>query len=88
MPVSVPAHADGYLARSRLLFGELFWANRNDLLLTTDQLLGILLLGFLSFPAMFFFCALYLQKIFGYSSLITALCLLPAAVSGVVVNVS
>ena len=52
------------------------------------QLLAILLLGFLSFAALFFFCALYLQELFGYSALITAVCLLPTAVSGVIVNVS
>ncbi|KAK8127207.1 hypothetical protein PG984_008315 [Apiospora sp. TS-2023a] len=50
-------------------------------------LLAILLLGFLSFPALFFFGALYLQEVFGYSPLIAAVCLIPAAVSGVVVNV-
>ncbi|KAK8050899.1 hypothetical protein PG993_002284 [Apiospora rasikravindrae] len=50
-------------------------------------LLAILLLGFLSFPALFFFSALYLQEIFGYSALMTAVCLMPVAVSGVVVNV-
>ncbi|KAK8011677.1 hypothetical protein PG990_010642 [Apiospora arundinis] len=50
-------------------------------------LLGILLLGFLSFPALFFFSALYLQDIFGFSPLITSVCLIPAAVSGVIVNV-
>ncbi|GAB1316445.1 hypothetical protein MFIFM68171_06655 [Madurella fahalii] len=49
-------------------------------------LLGILLLGFSSFPALFFFAALYLQELFGYSALITAVCMLPTAVSGVVVN--
>ena len=52
------------------------------------QLICILLLGFLSFPALFFFGALYLQDLFGYSTLITAVCLLPTAVAGVVVNVS
>jgi hypothetical protein len=52
------------------------------------QLLTILLLGFLSFAALFFFSALYLQELFGYSALMTAVCLLPTAVSGVVVNVS
>ncbi|RYP39042.1 hypothetical protein DL767_002369 [Monosporascus sp. MG133] len=50
-------------------------------------LLAILLLGFLSFPALFFFGALYLQELFGYSALITAVCLLPVAISGVIVNV-
>ncbi|KAK3386464.1 aminotriazole resistance protein [Podospora didyma] len=49
-------------------------------------LLGILLLGFGSFPSLFFFAALYLQEIFQYSALITAVCLIPTAVSGVVVN--
>ncbi|KAK8029250.1 hypothetical protein PG991_006306 [Apiospora marii] len=49
-------------------------------------LLAILLLGFLSFPALFFFGALYLQEVFGYSPLVAAVCLIPAAVSGVVVN--
>ncbi|KAJ4308165.1 hypothetical protein N0V94_009469 [Neodidymelliopsis sp. IMI 364377] len=58
------------------------WRDRDFCLL-----LGILLLGFGSFTAMFFFCCLYLQDLFGYSSLITAVCLLPAAVSGVVVNI-
>ncbi|KAK7928328.1 aminotriazole resistance protein [Apiospora marii] len=50
-------------------------------------LLAILLLGFLSFPALFFFGALYLQEVFGYSPLVAAVCLIPAAVSGVVVNI-
>ncbi|OAQ61202.1 aminotriazole resistance protein [Pochonia chlamydosporia 170] len=50
-------------------------------------LLVILLLGYLSFPALFFFAALYLQELFHYSALITAVCLLPAAVSGVIVNI-
>ncbi|RYP09584.1 hypothetical protein DL765_008394 [Monosporascus sp. GIB2] len=50
-------------------------------------LLAILLLGFLSFPALFFFGALYLQELFGYSALITAMCLLPVAISGVIVNI-
>ncbi|KAK3312983.1 putative aminotriazole resistance protein [Apodospora peruviana] len=50
-------------------------------------LIGILLLGFVSFPALFFFSALYLQDLFGYSALIAAVCLLPSAVAGVVVNI-
>ncbi|KAM7213190.1 Major Facilitator Superfamily domain containing protein [Rhypophila decipiens] len=50
-------------------------------------LIGILILGFVSFPALFFFSALYLQDLFGYSALITAVCLLPSAVAGVVVNI-
>ncbi|POR31082.1 Aminotriazole resistance [Tolypocladium paradoxum] len=50
-------------------------------------LLTILLLGYLSFPALFFFAALYLQELFRYSALVTAVCLLPAAVSGVIVNI-
>ncbi|PVI02979.1 major facilitator superfamily MFS-1, partial [Periconia macrospinosa] len=49
-------------------------------------LLVILLCGYISFPALFFFAALYLQELFHYSALITAVCLLPAAISGVVVN--
>ena len=52
------------------------------------QLLTILLLGFFSFAALFFFSALYLQKLFGYSALMTAVCLIPTAISGIVVNVS
>ncbi|KAM7183105.1 aminotriazole resistance protein [Rhypophila sp. PSN 637] len=50
-------------------------------------LIGILLFGFVSFPALFFFSALYLQDLFGYSALITAVCLLPSVVAGVVVNI-
>ncbi|CAI6332994.1 unnamed protein product [Periconia digitata] len=50
-------------------------------------LLVILLCAFISFPALFFFAALYLQELFHYSALITAVCLLPAAVSGVLVNI-
>ncbi|KAK3935976.1 aminotriazole resistance [Diplogelasinospora grovesii] len=57
------------------------WRDREFSLLLT-----ILLFGFLSFPALFFFSALYLQQLFGYSALMTAVCLLPTAVSGVIVN--
>jgi hypothetical protein len=48
----------------------------------------VLVPGFLVFPPMIFFIALYLQELFGYSALQTAVHMLPMAVSGIVVNVS
>ncbi|KAM0800480.1 major facilitator superfamily domain-containing protein [Usnea florida] len=50
------------------------WRDREFSLLLT-----ILSLGFFSFAALFFFSALYLQELFGYSALITAVCLIPSA---------
>lgn len=52
------------------------------------QLMAILLLGFLAFPPMTFFVALYFQKLLRFSSLMTALHMLPMAVSGITMNVS
>jgi hypothetical protein len=44
--------------------------------------------GFLVFPPMTFFIALYLQELFQCSALQTAVHMLPMAVSGITVNVS
>ncbi|QSZ30035.1 hypothetical protein DSL72_004553 [Monilinia vaccinii-corymbosi] len=51
-----------------------------------NLLLIILLLAFLSFPALYFFTSLFLQHLFGYSALRTAVCLLPSAFTGLLVN--
>jgi hypothetical protein len=48
----------------------------------------VLVPGFLVFPPMIFFIALYLQELFRYSALQTAVHMLPMAVSGIIVNVS
>ncbi|KAF2475997.1 putative transporter [Lindgomyces ingoldianus] len=50
-------------------------------------LIAILLLGFLAFPPMTFFVALYLQELCRYSALMTAVHMLPMAISGIIVNV-
>ncbi|GAO15900.1 hypothetical protein UVI_02051210 [Ustilaginoidea virens] len=79
-----------------MMAGFIWWENRfayplMPLKIWRDRefslLLAILLLGYLSFPALFFFAALYLQELFKYSALITAVCLIPSAVSGVIVNI-
>jgi hypothetical protein len=48
----------------------------------------VLVPGFLVFPPMIFFIALYLQELFRYSALQTAVHMLPMAVSGIIINVS
>ncbi|KAF2843677.1 MFS general substrate transporter [Patellaria atrata CBS 101060] len=50
-------------------------------------LMMILLLGFVAFPPMTFFVALYLQKLSGYSALSTPMHMLPMAVSGIIMNI-
>lgn len=50
-------------------------------------LIAILLFGFLAFPPMTFFVALYLQELSRYSALMTAVHMLPMAISGIIVNV-
>ncbi|KAF2755648.1 aminotriazole resistance protein [Pseudovirgaria hyperparasitica] len=50
-------------------------------------LMGILLLGFLAFPPMDFWLALYMQRVEGYSALQTAVHFLPMAISGTLVNI-
>lgn len=52
-----------------------------------EQLMIIILLGFLAFPAMSFFIALYFQNLLHDSALMTAVHMLPMAVSGIIVNV-
>ncbi|RYO60401.1 hypothetical protein AA0116_g5770 [Alternaria tenuissima] len=47
----------------------------------------VLVPGFLVFPPMTFFIALYLQELFHYSALLTAVHMLPMAVSGIIINV-
>jgi hypothetical protein len=51
------------------------------------QIMAVLVPGFLVFPPMTFFIALYLQELFRYSALQTAVHMLPMAVSGIIVNV-
>ena len=47
----------------------------------------VLLLGFLAFPIMTFWIALYLQEIRHYSALLVAVHLLPMAIGGILVNI-
>lgn len=49
--------------------------------------IGILMLGFASFTPASFFIALYFQKVWNMSALMTAVHLLPMAVSGIIVNI-
>lgn len=49
--------------------------------------MAVLLLGFLAFPVALFFMSLYFQNVWHFSSLETAVHLLPLAISGVIVNV-
>lgn len=48
----------------------------------------ILLLGFLAFPIMAFWVALFMQKVKGWSALMVAVHMLPMAIGGIIVNVS
>lgn len=58
------------------------WNDRNFALLNI-----ILLLGFLAFPIALFWLALFLQRVWHLSPLSVAVHLLPAAVSGILVNI-
>ncbi|KAL0262744.1 hypothetical protein SLS55_001716 [Diplodia seriata] len=49
--------------------------------------ISVLLLGFLAFPIMAFWIALYMQKVRHYSALLVAVHMLPMAIGGIVVNV-
>ncbi|PYH40862.1 putative transporter [Aspergillus saccharolyticus JOP 1030-1] len=57
------------------------WRDRDFSLVIT-----ILLLGFLAFPIMSFWIALFMQKIKGYSPLLVAVHMLPMAIGGILVN--
>ncbi|ORY65356.1 major facilitator superfamily-domain-containing protein [Pseudomassariella vexata] len=50
-------------------------------------LMAILVLGFLAFPPMTLFVALYLQELSKYSALMTAIHMLPMVISGIIVNI-
>lgn len=58
------------------------WRDRNFSLLV-----AILVLGFLSFPVALFWAALFFQRVWNFSPLETAVHLLPAAISGIAINV-
>jgi hypothetical protein len=47
-----------------------------------------MLLGFLAFPILSFWIALYLQRVEGFSALNTAVHLLPMAIVGIIANVT
>lgn len=49
--------------------------------------IAILLMGFLAFPIMTFWIALYMQQIRHYSALLVAVHLLPMAIGGIIVNI-
>ncbi|KAI9709127.1 MAG: hypothetical protein M1820_003573 [Bogoriella megaspora] len=49
--------------------------------------IAILLLGFMSFPIAAFFAALFMQRVWHFSALETAVHLLPMAITGILVNV-
>ncbi|KAF9876104.1 aminotriazole resistance [Colletotrichum karsti] len=50
-------------------------------------LIAIVFLGSMAFPPMTFFVALYLQELSGFSALMTAVHMLPMAVSGILANI-
>lgn len=58
------------------------WRDRDFSLVIT-----VLLLGFLAFPIMAFWIALFMQKIKNYSALLVAVHMLPMAIGGIIVNV-
>ncbi|KAF4536093.1 Aminotriazole resistance protein [Lasiodiplodia theobromae] len=58
------------------------WRDRDFSLVIT-----VLLLGFLAFPIMAFWIALFMQKIKHYSALLVAVHMLPMAIGGIIVNV-
>lgn len=74
--------------RSSRWYVEVLYSQETCLFTNPLQLIIILFLGFMAFPPMMFFVALYLQNLFGYSALMTAVHMLPMVVSGIVVNVS
>ena len=83
---SISDYANERLARQRVLSG-MFAVSAKSCCANIIQLIAILLLGFFVFPPMSFFIALYFQQVSKYSALMTAVHLLPMAVSGVLVNV-
>ena len=87
VPFSISTHAHECLARQGFLSGRLAVIFNNPIQADSIQLMAILVLGFLAFPPMTFFVALYLQELPKYSALMTAVHMLPMAVSGIVVNV-
>lgn len=50
-------------------------------------IIAVLLFGFLAFPTMSFWIALFMQQVKGYGPLVVAVHLLPMAIGGITVNV-
>ncbi|OCL12931.1 major facilitator superfamily transporter [Glonium stellatum] len=74
----------------------IFWENRFKYAMVPmsiwqdkefSLLIAIMLLGFLGFPVTAFWISLYMQRVFHYSALSTAVHMLPMAIMGIIINV-
>jgi hypothetical protein len=60
--------------------------NLSSAILTIEQLLAILSIGFLGFPVLSFWIALYFQTVLDYNALMTGVHMLPMVIVGFLAN--